>query len=320
MGKYLLGNETANEIAERAASGGQFAHAYLFYGENGLGKRTLAEQMAQALLCRGAEKPCGECPSCVKVLHGNHPDLQVVAGGEAKNSIHIETVREIRRDCAVKPNEGAVKIYLITNIHNMTMGAFNAFLKTLEEPPLHTVFLLTAPSRDVLPETVLSRLMPVPLYPVSDRQTAAYLAAHYPDVEMHLRERAAVLSAGNIGNAVTRITDPAHAELLQALETLGKAVAGKREYDILKALSLYEKDKDKLILLCGEFIRLLSSVLRKKPQDDPLAVQLSAVLTTAQGMRLIELLERTKEKFQTNASPALLTCNLCAKLWTIVNG
>jgi hypothetical protein len=123
-----------------------------------------AKKLAAMALCRGEmPRPCGTCRDCVKLAHGVHPDLAVVAGGEKAKSFHMDTVREIRQDAQFKPSEADCRVFLLQNAQNMTVQAQNALLKIIEEPPNGVYFILTCENRAVLLATLLSRLAVLPL-------------------------------------------------------------------------------------------------------------------------------------------------------------
>jgi DNA polymerase-3 subunit gamma/tau len=132
-------------------------HAYLFCGARGVGKTTAARAFARALSCAQGPtpEPCGECPSCKAILAGSSPDLTEIDGA-SNNS--VDDVRELRESVRYPPSIGRYRIYLIDEVHMLSNAAFNALLKTLEEPPPHVVFLFATTEADKLPDTILSRV------------------------------------------------------------------------------------------------------------------------------------------------------------------
>ena len=135
-----------------------------------MGKKTFARWFAKLILCKGETKPCGVCSACRKITAGTHPDVQIWEEETKSGMLSVGFVRDLRRDCAILPNESDYKIYIIPHMERMNDSAFNALLKTLEEPPKHVVFLLTAPNPDELADTVRSRVVPIQLYPLTDAQ------------------------------------------------------------------------------------------------------------------------------------------------------
>lgn len=174
----VYSNQALCKRLAAAVAGGHLCHAYLFYGSKGIGKKTLAREFARAILCRGeGDRPCGMCSSCHKLLSGNHPDFYSYEGKTGANAIHIDLIRELRSDAYIRPNDGDYKVYLLPGAEDMSVGAANALLKVLEEPPAHAVFLLTANNRDMVPLTIRSRCIQQELYPMTTSETAAALLA-----------------------------------------------------------------------------------------------------------------------------------------------
>ena len=133
-------------------------HSYLICGENGEDKTALINTMAAAMLCESGDKaPCGVCRSCKKSLRGLHPDIIRVAPPEGKREIPIDLVRDVRAEAVVLPNEADRKVFIIEQADLMKEAAQNAFLKTLEEPPRHARFILSAENSAGLLDTVRSR-------------------------------------------------------------------------------------------------------------------------------------------------------------------
>ncbi len=153
------------------------AHAVLISGEEGVGKKTLADLMAAALLCRGEGiRPCGKCPSCIQAAAGEHPDLVRIrlgvplSGESGKNraTIPVDDIREMERIAGVHPFEGDNRVIIIQDAEKMTPAAQNALLKILEEPPEGNWFILICTHREALLPTIISRCRPVFLHPWPD--------------------------------------------------------------------------------------------------------------------------------------------------------
>jgi DNA polymerase-3 subunit delta' len=125
----IIGHDRQKDILRRALAGGRLAHAYLFAGPEGVGKRLMALAVARVLFC-SVGTGCGECAACRKLDHRNHPDLHVLEPDG--NSIKIEQVRAIQRDLSLRPVEGSRKVCLLEAAETMTTAAANALLKTLE--------------------------------------------------------------------------------------------------------------------------------------------------------------------------------------------
>lgn len=134
----------------------RIGHAYLFCGTRGTGKTTIAKIFAKAVNCEHPVdgSPCGECPSCKAIAEGT--SMNVIEIDAASNN-GVDNIREIREEVAYSPTEGKYKVYIIDEVHMLSIGAFNALLKTLEEPPSYVIFILATTEAHKIPITILSR-------------------------------------------------------------------------------------------------------------------------------------------------------------------
>ncbi len=195
----VVGHEWAVELLERSLANGRTAHAYLLLGLPQIGKTTLALNFAQALNCLGEEKPCGQCRSCLKIAHGNHPDVRVI---EAVNgTIKIDQMRAVQREVALSPHEGRWKVYIIRQMERATTEAANCLLKTLEEPPTQVILMLTAGEIDQLLPTIISRCQVLNLRPLPISLVREALEERW-EIDPEQARLLARLSGGRLGWAV----------------------------------------------------------------------------------------------------------------------
>jgi DNA polymerase III subunit gamma/tau len=151
----VVGQEHVKNVLRPALERGRIGHAYLFSGPRGVGKTTTARLIAMTVNCDSSGiKPCGQCESCKSVIAGRHPDVLEV---DAASNNSVDDVRDLREKVALQPMRGSKKVYILDEAHMMSKSAFNALLKTLEEPPSHAVFVLATTEPERLPPTILSR-------------------------------------------------------------------------------------------------------------------------------------------------------------------
>lgn len=196
----IFGHRQPIEILRNALASDRIPHAYLFYGMEGVGKRTTAALFAQALACTGPGAPCNACPSCRKAGRRNHPDIiTVIPDGQF---IKIGAVREVQQQMAFRPSEGRRRVFIVAEADRMNAPAANALLKTLEEPSPANILLLTSSRPHALPQTILSRCQQLRFTPLANDEVARYLTQR----EGLAAAPAAVLAAsagGSIGRALT---------------------------------------------------------------------------------------------------------------------
>ncbi len=170
----VVGQDAITRTLRNALASGRIAHAYLFAGPRGIGKTTTARLLARALLCperKGAE-PCGACPACGDAAAG----VDIIEIDAASNR-KIDDIRTLRENVKYAPARGRYKIYIIDEVHQLTPDAFDALLKTLEEPPAHVVFVLATTDPRELPATILSRVQRFDFRPLGPDLLAATLEA-----------------------------------------------------------------------------------------------------------------------------------------------
>jgi DNA polymerase-3 subunit gamma/tau len=152
----IVAQDHVTVTLRNAIKAGRIAHAYLFTGPRGIGKTTTARILAKALNCERREgvEPCGECPSCTEIVGSRSLDVLEIDGASNRG---IDEIRNLRENVKYAPARGPYKVYIIDEVHMLTAEAFNALLKTLEEPPTHVIFIFATTQPHRVPATIVSR-------------------------------------------------------------------------------------------------------------------------------------------------------------------
>ncbi len=196
----LLGQEHIIKILQNQIDSGNVGHAYLFCGTRGTGKTTTARLLAKALNCTGkGRKPCGCCPECKAIASGDF--LDVVEMDAASNN-SVDDIRALRESVNFPPVSGRTKVYIIDEAHMLSVQAANAFLKTLEEPPKDTVFILATTDPNKLPSTILSRCMRLDFRRVPEKKISESFAKICKEIGVDADPDALSLIAANADGSV----------------------------------------------------------------------------------------------------------------------
>lgn len=270
-------------VPATAKSQSNLRHAYLLLGARQIGKRTLAEAFAKALLCiDDTQRPCHRCRNCRLFEHGNHPDYRNISPLDKNGEIdriggvlRSEQAAEIVREVITRPMEGRFKVFLIQDIHTANDSFANKLLKTLEEPPAHALFLLTASDRNHLLPTIVSRCQLLELRPLAPSTIAQALQSHWQvaEAEADLLSR---LARGRLGWAVQQIAsngeqserlvhlhtlwqliDSSLDERLTIAEKLNTTMDRQKLFELLETWSSWWRD---LLLVQANCVELCSNV------------------------------------------------------------
>lgn len=229
----VVGQEHITRTLMNAISSGRVAQAYLFVGPRGIGKTSTARILAKALNCENGPTPtpCGTCVACVEIAEGRSLDVLEIDGASNNG---VENIRELRENASYAPARGPYKIYLIDEVHMLSTGAFNALLKTLEEPPEHVKFIFATTEAQKVPATITSRCQRFDLRRIPDAAISTHMLA--------IAEKEGIALEPAAANAIARGADgglrDAESMLDQAVAFCGKTITATDIMDVFGFTSL----------------------------------------------------------------------------------
>jgi DNA polymerase III subunit gamma/tau len=257
----VIGQEHVTRTLQNAIAQERIAHGYIFSGHRGIGKTTVARILAMALNCRSSEKPsaepCGVCESCTEIRAGNSVDVIEI---DAATNRGIDEIRELREAARYRPARDRFKIYILDEAHQITDAAFNALLKTLEEPPSHVIFMMATTQPEDIPQTIRSRC-----------QHFSYRAMKFDAIVGQLRD---IVTKENIPadeNALALLAEAGDGSMRDALSILDQAIASTSDHltaDSVRSLigsapaaaletimqAVAESSSEKILVLVDELI------------------------------------------------------------------
>jgi DNA polymerase-3 subunit delta' len=316
----LLGNEWAVEMLKQHLTHNSVRHAYLFSGAPGLGRRTLALRLAQALNCPqpvAPGEPCRTCKTCQQIERMQYPDLAVIQAEKEGGTLKVEQIRAIRQSLVLKPYQGSYRVAVFLRFQEANANAANALLKTLEEAPAYVVLVLTADSPEQLLPTILSRCEVLRLRPLPVDAVEGYLKEH--GANQTDARLLAHISGGRPGYALRLMKDKDTLDFrAQRLDDLQRLLPSTRRARFAYAEKLTERKneaKERLretLLLWLSFWRdvLLSSAGAETPLtnvDRTTEIEaLAGKLSLAEARGLVAAAEGAIDQLERNVNPRLL--------------
>lgn len=334
----VVGQEHVVRTLTSAISSGRISHAYLFTGPRGVGKTSVARLLARSLNCDGDPKPCNQCANCRASINSSLDIVEI----DAASNRSIDSVRDLREKVALAPSGGRYKIYIIDEVHMLTTEAFNALLKTLEEPPAHAVFVLATTEAHKVPETIVSRTQRFNFKPIGQPDLIQHLTAiaksENIQVEPAAIEIIATASRGGFRDAISLLdqlaagsSDPITAETVRNLlgytsteeiTALAKTIAAGQAPEaiaIVTRLAAAGHQPGQVVQQLTEFWRtVLLSAAGAITGSDPAIQELASTLPATRIAEIIEkLLEVNRSHWPQLALEAAVV-KLCAPAEMVV--
>ena len=309
MSDFILGNEKIRHHLRESIIKRSISHAYILAGDKGIGKSKIAREFAMELICEKSTG-CGECPACRRFLADAYPDFFYM-DAEGKESIGIDRIREnIVNDVSIRPYHGKVKIYIIDEADKMTVGAQNALLKTIEEPPEYVVILLLVRNMSLLLETIRSRCIKLLLSAVSNDRIKRWLVEKGTSEDLATVVASYSNGAPGIAKAMAesedfagmynqnveflkKISEASINDILLFIEELKKRTGGFR--DFINFLRLWYRDI--CILKLTKKIDNLVFI-----REESIILRLSREYTLKKINSIIDLIDETETRLNSNVS------------------
>lgn len=278
------GQDTIVKIIKNSIENNHINHAYLFAGPRGTGKTSIAKIFARMVNCEKLENgiPCGKCVSC---LEQNNSDIVEI---DAASNNGVDEIRELRSKVSLVPSYGKYKVYIIDEVHMLTTGAFNALLKTLEEPPSHIIFILATTDPHKIPETILSRCQRLDFKKISDdsivNRLKEIVKSENIDIEEEALKEIARLSDGGMRDSIGmldqaiaysdgKITQKDIHDIngtltAEELKMLIEDISCKNIKEILKKLDIYNAKGKNFVKTTEEIITFMRNIILCQNAED----------------------------------------------------
>ena len=338
----ILGNDSLKHRLGKDIAENHLSHAYIIEGPRGSGRHTVAMNVAAAIECHARESigltdlfgetggsniPCGVCPSCQKILSGKSPDIITVGLEEDRVTMGVESIRSLKEDIYIAPNDLSIKVYIIENCDVMTEQAQNAFLLSLEEPPEYVLFFLLCESSMNLLETIRSRAPTLRTTRLTPKIIGAYLAS-LPAAKVFLEESPKdfetllFIADGRLGYAIDlldkKTRDGIFASRNEVKKLLSLLLRTNRALAIESIGDFGKKRPEAINRITYLQYALRDLLLLKKSENLPLcffedaeeALELSTRFTSKSLLALYDAAERAKKDLEANANVKLTLTNM----------
>lgn len=307
MGIDLYSNADTKALIKSLITKGREPHSIAVCGDDGSGKKTMAGYIAASLLCEENDgEPCGKCKSCKMISKGVHPDFIVVNSNDNGN-YQVDVIREMVADAVIKPNEGKFKVYLIPDLDrsmNTNVQVQNILLKLIEEPPSHCIIILTAVSKEIFLETVISRVLCLRTASCTADECKAYFKSK-KEYNTEDIEKAVAFGGGNIGKCVDFLCDPIFSQAMEIAERCMDAIESNDEYGLL--LALYNTEGKKALF--RQILIFMQEIMHKS------CITSGGRLNEQECLKLYDIFSKSLLKLNANANQTLTANALAAEIF-----
>ena len=311
--KDIIGQEQIKKHLQKAINQNNISHAYIFCGESGSGRRTLADAFAKAIQCENKTvdiDACGKCKSCIQAESYNHPDIKYIT--HEKMSISVDDIREqLNNDIGIKPYSSAHKVYIIPDANKMTEEAQNALLKTIEEPPAYAIILLLTTNADSFLPTILSRCITLDFKVVPDNVIREFLMkdCQVPDYKADV---CTAFAQGNVGKAIQLANSEDFNEIKSSAIQLLKRIKDIELYELMEAVKqigeykLSINDYFDIMMIWFRDVLLYKATSDANSlifKDEVYDIKLQASKSSYSGIEtIIEALDKAKRRLNANVN------------------
>lgn len=317
----FCGNADAVNALGGMIENGRLPHAFIIEGSDGLGKSTFARIIAKGAMCSCREPLSGECEHCRKIRENIHPDLMYITGSGKTNAISIDSVRMMRKDALIAPNEAEKRVFILEDCDNMLSAAQNAFLKIFEEAPPHVVFIMTCRSSMNLLTTIRSRGRIITLNPVDIHEAAEFIVNVLHTGDIRSAGSACATSGGNIGEALRLLGSESASQTAEQADGIAsgiiEAMCSGSELEIAVKCAAIGKDRAMAGMVCGilcERLRcaLMSAVGAQDTLDSPdqNVLRLGVTLSADTIINQIDEINELSDMLRINISMPLFNTRL----------
>ncbi len=320
--EQFAGNKPVIETVRGWLISGKTPQSIIIEGNEKSGRKTLAHLIASGLVCTGNNPPCGQCVQCKKSISG-HPDISNVTGDLSKAAIGVDTIRDLRSDAFIMPNDSDRKTYIITR--TMTVSAQNALLKIIEEPPKGVTFIIIVRNKEDLLETVRSRSAVLSLLPVGNCEGIVYLKSKFPDINDQKIQTVLERSGGIIGKAEILLSEKDdNNQIDKMLSEAADALANKNSAAFLAASLPAENNLNLMESLTNGLMLILRDAYCKKEgvgncisgfekESSVIAKRLPSLEIT----KMMDIAKKANARVGENPKGSLLVSCLCARLFDL---